>query len=114
MKEDAGGDPAGLKGKVLEAGTLVEYQHGSVVSREILRSASGTVTVFAFDEGEGLSEHAAPFDALVHAIDGTVEVRISGEPIRLTAGEMVVMPAGKPHALKAISRFKMVLTLMKK
>ena len=102
-----------LKGSVLCSGELVAYQQGSVVSREIMRGSAGTVSVFAFDEGEGLSEHTAPFDALVHVIDGSVEVTIAGEALRLSEGDMVVMPAGKPHSLKSITRFKMVLTLIK-
>ena len=99
---------------MLDAEALVAYQEGSVVSREIVRSDAGTVSIFAFDDGEGLSEHTAPFDALVHVIDGSVEVSVAGEPILLEKGQMVIMPAGKPHALKALGRFKMVLTLIKK
>jgi quercetin dioxygenase-like cupin family protein len=104
----------GLKGLVLDGRELVSYQSGSVVSREIVKGDAGTVTVFAFDEGEGLSEHTAPFDALVHVIDGEVEVAISGDRLRLNEGEMVIMPAGEPHSLKAVRRFKMVLTLVRR
>jgi len=92
---------------------LVSYQDGSVVSRELLRSDGGTVTVFAFDEGQGLSEHTAPHDALVHVLDGEAEVTISGNSLRLKEGQMVIMPADKPHALKAVKRFKMTLTMIK-
>lgn len=112
--DDGGTDRDELKGRVLDARDLVSYQSGSVVSREIVRGDAGTVTVFAFDEGEGLSEHTAPFDALVHIVDGEAEVVISGDPLRLEEGEMVIMPAGEPHSLKALKRFKMVLTLIKK
>jgi quercetin dioxygenase-like cupin family protein len=92
---------------------LVNYQDGSVVSREIIRKSTGTVTLFAFDECQGLSEHAAPFDALVYVVDGEVEIIISGKAYRLNKGEFVILPANKPHALKALSRFKMLLTMIK-
>jgi quercetin dioxygenase-like cupin family protein len=92
---------------------LVSYQAGSVVSRTIVDRSAGTVTLFAFDQGQGLSEHAAPYDALVSVLDGDVEIRISGKPFRLTEGEMIVMPANKPHALSAISQFKMLLVMIR-
>jgi len=92
---------------------LVDYQEGSVVSREVISKPAGTVTVFAFDAGQGLSEHTAPFDALVQIIDGEAEIRISGNPHHLKAGEMIIMPAGEPHALKAIGRFKMLLVMIR-
>jgi Uncharacterized conserved protein, contains double-stranded beta-helix domain len=92
---------------------LVGYQDGSVVSREIIRKSTGTVTLFAFDEGQGLSEHTAPFDALVHVIDGEVEVTISGKLYHLSQGDYVILPAGETHALKAISKFKMLLVMIK-
>ena len=92
---------------------MAAYQEHSVVSREVIQKPSGTVTVFAFDEGEGLSEHTAPFDALVHILEGEAEIRIDGTPYRVTQGEMIVMPANKPHALKAITRYKMVLIMIK-
>lgn len=92
---------------------LVTYQSGSVVSREIVRKETGTVTVFAFDKGQGLSEHTAPFDALVYILDGEAEIAIDGKAARAKAGEMVIMPANKPHALKAIERFKMMLIMIK-
>ena len=94
-------------------GELVSYQAGSVVSRQIVKQEKGNVTLFAFDAGQELSEHTAPFDALVQVIDGETEITISGKPIRVKAGEMVVMPANQPHALKAVSRFKMVLTMIR-
>ena len=92
---------------------LIEYQKGSVVSRTIIDKETGTVTLFAFDEGQGLSEHTAPFDAMVYALDGAVEVTISGKMFPLTNGEMIIMPANEPHALKATKRFKMLLTMIK-
>jgi quercetin dioxygenase-like cupin family protein len=92
---------------------LATYQEGSVVSREIVGKKAGTVTVFAFDDGQGLSEHTAPFDALVQVLDGEVEIRISGKPFHLKQGEVIVMPANEPHALKAVSKFKMLLTMIR-
>ena len=112
--EETGAEKEEIKARVLSAKDLVSYQEGSVVSREIVRGGAGTVSVFAFDEGEGLSEHTAPFDALVHVLDGEVEVTIAGNPLHLGEGEIVIMPAGSPHSLKALSRFKMVLTLIKR
>jgi quercetin dioxygenase-like cupin family protein len=92
---------------------LVDYQEGAVVSRTLIDKKTGTVTLFAFDANQGLSEHISPFDAIVHVFDGEAEVTISGNPIRLKAGELTIMPAGKPHALKAISRFKMMLIMIR-
>jgi quercetin dioxygenase-like cupin family protein len=92
---------------------LADYQEGSVVSRTIIDKKSGTVTFFAFDEGQGLSEHTAPFDALVYLLDGEAEIVISGKPLRLKEGEMVIMPANKPHALRAVNKFKMILTMIR-
>jgi quercetin dioxygenase-like cupin family protein len=92
---------------------LVSYQQGSVVSREIIRKSTGTITLFAFDEGQGLSEHTAPFDALVYIADGVAEVTVSGQAHRLKEGEMMIMPAKQPHALRAPQRFKMMLVLIK-
>lgn len=99
--------------KVMEAAGLIDYQEGSVVSREILKGPSGTLTVFAFDAGQGLSEHTAPFDAVVSVLDGAAEVTIDGRPYDVKAGEMIVMPAGRPHAVKAERRFKMLLTMFR-
>ena len=92
---------------------MILYQSGSVVSKEIIRKATGTVTIFAFAEGQGLSEHTAPFDALVQLLDGEAEISIVGEPHRLREGEMIIMPAGKPHALKAVTPFKMMLVMIR-
>jgi len=92
---------------------LVAYQDGSVVSKEIIKKETGTVTIFAFDQDQGLSEHTAPFDAMVYVLDGEVEITISGELHLLKEGEMIIMPGGKPHALKAVKRFKMMLTMIR-
>lgn len=92
---------------------IVEYQSGSVVSRTLIKQGTGTVTLFAFDEGEGLSEHSAPFDALVLAADGEAEITISGKAHRVREGEVILLPATKPHAVKAVTRFKMLLTMIR-
>ncbi len=106
--------PKGLPGAQLaRAGELVNYQDGAVVSREIVRKPTGNVTLFAFDEGQGLSEHTAPFDALVQVVEGDAEIIISGQSHRVQGGEMILMPAGQPHALKAPKRFKMILTMIR-
>ncbi len=102
-----------------EAGTvvglkeLVGYQDHSVVSREIIRRDSGTMSVFAFDEGEGLSEHTAPFDAVVYLLEGEAQITIEGKPHVLKEGEMIIMPANTPHALKALTRYKMLLVMIR-
>ena len=93
---------------------LAAYQEGSVVSRQIAKADGGNVTLFAFDAGQELSEHTAPFDALVHILDGEAEVRLAGVPHSLSAGDAIIMPADVPHALKATSRFKMLLTMIRK
>lgn len=92
---------------------MIKYQDGSVVSRTIIKKKAGTITLFAFDKNEALSEHSAPFDALVHIVDGDAEVSISGEWYSLKSGEMIILPANIPHAVKAVSRFKMILTMIK-
>lgn len=102
-----------MTAEVKNVKALVDYQEGSVVSREIISKTVGTVTVFAFDAGQGLSEHTAPFDALVQVLDGEVEIRISGTPYRVREGELIIMPAGEPHALKAMGRFKMLLVMIR-
>ena len=102
-----------LKSHVLELTQLLDYQEGSVVSREILKLQTGTLTVFAFDAGQGLSEHTAPFDATVYCLDGEVEVTISDKPYLLRVGEMIIMPAHEPHALKAVTQFKMLLIMIR-
>ena len=92
---------------------FVAYQDGAVVSREIIRKPAGNVTLFAFGEGQGLSEHTAPFDALVQVLEGEAEIMVSGQPHHMRGGEMIFLPACQPHALKAIQRFKMMLTMIR-
>lgn len=92
---------------------MVAYQEGSVVSRTLVSKPTGTVTLFAFDEGQGLSEHTAPYDALVQMLEGEAEITVAGKRIHARAGEMVLMPANQPHALKALTRFKMLLTMIR-
>ena len=102
-----------LVGQAVRLIDLINYQHGSIVSRTLIDKKTGTVTLFAFDEGQGLSEHTAPFDALVYLIDGEAEVVISGNSLRLKAGETIIMPAHEPHALQAIKKFKMILIMIR-
>lgn len=92
---------------------LVDYQRSSVVSRTILEQREGTVTLFAFDEGQGLSEHTAPYNAMVHVLDGEADISISGKTNRLREGEAIIMPANQPHSIKATKRFKMMLTMIR-
>jgi len=92
---------------------LIDYQQGAIVSRTIIDRDAGTVTLFAFDESQGLSEHTAPFDALVYCLDGEAEVTILGKQVQLKKGEVLIMPANKPHALKATRQFKMLLTMIR-
>lgn len=96
---------------VLDVAALAPFAAGSVVSRSLIQRDTGSATIFSFDKGEGLSEHSAPFDALVHVLDGEAEVTVGGVVHRLKAGQMIVMPSGVPHALKAVERFKMLLFL---
>ncbi len=91
----------------------IGYQDGSVVSRELLRKKKGTVTLFAFDKGQGLSEHTAPFDATILCLDGELEATIDGTPMRVLEGEMLIMPADKPHSIKAVEKFKMLLIMIR-
>ena len=108
------GEPAGVtKAKALELARLVEYAPGAIVSRTIVDGDSGTVTLFAFDAGQGLSEHSTPFDALVQILEGQAELTIGGKPTPARAGEIVIMPADVPHAVKAAGRFKMLLTMLR-
>ena len=99
-------------GQAQKLSNLVNYQDGSIVSKEIIKNEKGTVTLFAFNKGQGLSEHTAPFDALVYNFDGKAEVIIEGKSHFLGAGDIIMMPANKPHALKAIERFKMLLVMV--
>ena len=103
-----------LKGKVIDVEGLIEYQEGSVVSMEVIKKELGTVTLFAFDKGQGLSEHSAPFDAMVQIIDGEAEITLGGVPHTVKKGEMLIMPANVPHALQAVNGpYKMILTMIK-
>ena len=105
-----------VKGAELHVEKLIEslsYQAGSVVSKQIIKKETGNVTLFAFDEGEGLSEHTAPYDAFVYLLDGEAEVVISKKPFTLKKGHMIIMPANVPHALRALARFKMLLVMIR-
>jgi len=102
-----------VKKKISSMKDMVVYHDGSIVSKEIIKKTTGTVTVFAFDKGQGLSEHTAPFDALVYVLDGETEITISGKPHHLKQGEMIIMPGGEPHSLKAVKRFKMMLVMIR-
>jgi quercetin dioxygenase-like cupin family protein len=92
---------------------LAGYQEGAVVSRTLLKRVGGTITLFAFDEGQALSEHTAPFDAVAHVLEGDADITIAGTPLRVSAGEIVLMPANQPHAINARTRFKMLLTMIR-
>ena len=102
-----------IRGKAFDLKNFVEYQGKAVVSREIINKKTGTATIFSFDKGEGLSEHTAPFDALVYVVDGKVNITISGKVSLVKKGEFMVLPAGKPHALKSICKFKMLLVMIR-
>jgi quercetin dioxygenase-like cupin family protein len=91
----------------------INYQPGSVVSRQIIKKGTGNITLFAFDEGEGLTEHTSPYDAFVYVLDGETEISISKKPFTLQSGDMIVMPANEPHALKAVKKFKMLLVMIR-
>jgi quercetin dioxygenase-like cupin family protein len=101
------------KSEILHLAELANYQEGSVVSRQITKADTGNVTLFAFDKDQELSEHTAPFDALVHILDGSAEIKISGNFFNLETGDAIIMPANEPHALRATSRFKMLLTMIR-
>ncbi len=113
MSEETAGSRDDLFARALPSAGLVDYQSGSVVSRTILKKSTGNVTLFAFDAGEGLSEHTAPFDALVFILDGSAEITIAGEALTASAGEFVIMPADRPHSLRANERFKMALVMIR-
>jgi len=98
---------------VTKVAELIDYQQGAVVSREIVKKSGGNVTLFAFDEGEGLTEHTSPFDALVQILEGAADITVAGTTHRVQAGEMILMPANQPHALVASKRYKMILTMIK-
>lgn len=114
IKEEQMTDVNTLAGTVLNMKDMVSYQPGAVVSRTVIDKDAGTVTLFAFDTGQGLSEHTAPFDALVQIIDGTADITIAGSLHTVKEGEMIIMPANKPHALKANPQFKMLLVMIRK
>ena len=101
------------KGRTFQPADLVGYSRGSIVSRTLIDRRAGTLTLFAFDRGQGLSEHVAPYDAVVQVLDGSAAISIAGRKLRVKAGEMVVMPANVPHALKAERRFKMLLIMIR-
>ena len=106
-------DTAKLVAKASSLESLIDYQEGSVVSRTIIDKKTGTMTLFAFDENQGLSEHSAPYDAMVYVLDGEVDITLSGKQVWLKQGEMTILPANQPHALTAKTRFKMLLTMIK-
>jgi len=106
MRED-------LHSKVLQLKDLVSYQEGTVASRMLINKKAGTITIFSFDEGEGLSEHTAPFDAVVTILEGECEVWIAGETFLVREGGSIILPANKPHAMSAVTRFKMMLTMIR-
>jgi quercetin dioxygenase-like cupin family protein len=101
------------KSEILKMAELIAYQTGAVVSRQITKTEAGNVTLFAFDKEQGLSEHTAPYDALVHILEGEAEVTLSGQPFQLKGGDAIIMPADEPHALKATQKFKMLLTMIR-
>src|SRR6266516_4173149 len=101
------------KSEILHLAELVTYQDGSVVSRQITKAEAGNITLFAFDKDQELSEHTAPFDALVHIVDGNAEIKISGKAFDLKTGDANIMPANEPHALRALTPFKMLLTMIR-
>jgi len=113
MQPDTKPKSKGLGAEVAKVTDLVSYQDGSIVSREIVKKPAGSVTVFAFDEGQGLSEHIAPFDALVQVLEGEAEITISGKTHHLKGGDLILMPAQQPHALKALRPYKMLLTMIR-
>ena len=114
MPQDTEPKAKGLPGaQAAKAVELVSYQDGAIVSRELVNKPTGSVTVFAFDEGQSLSEHTAPFNVLVQVLEGEAVITISGKPHRLQRGGLILMPANRPHALKAIKRFKMILTMIR-
>lgn len=102
-----------LAGRALGLGDLIAYQEGSVVSRTLVNKPAGTVTLFAFDEGQTLSEHTSPYDALVVMVEGEADISVSGKTVRARTGDLVIMPANEPHALDAVTRYKMLLTMIR-
>ncbi|MCL5098207.1 MAG: cupin domain-containing protein [Candidatus Omnitrophica bacterium] len=113
MEDSAKKSPMEWGAQPVKVVDLVNYQAGAVVSREILKKTNGKVTLFAFDEGEGLSEHTSPFDALANVVEGEAEISVAGQAHRVQAGQIILMPANQPHALKALKRFKMILVMVR-
>ncbi len=101
------------KARAIELASFIEYSNDSVVSKTLVDKKAGTMTLFAFDAGQGLSEHTTPYDAVVHIIDGEAEIIIGGTASRVTTGQMIIMPANIPHELRAIKQFKMLLTMIR-
>jgi quercetin dioxygenase-like cupin family protein len=101
------------KGKVLNLEEMVEYSSGGVISKQVLKNQSGNITLFSFDKGQGLTEHTAPFDAIVQILDGEAQITIGGNPNLVRKGESIIMPANVSHALQAVEQFKMLLTMIK-
>lgn len=101
------------KGSVLDLSALIDYSEGGVISKQILKSNAGNITLFSFDKGQGLSEHTAPFDAMVQILDGEAEIKIGGKPVIVKKNESIIMPANVAHALSATERFKMLLTMIR-
>lgn len=106
-------EPSSLKAQATNLVSLIDYQEGSVVSRMLIDKKTGTLTLFAFDEGQGLSEHTAPFDAFVYILDGKAEIIISSKTHNVDTGEIIIMPANEPHSLKALEKFKMMLVMIR-
>jgi quercetin dioxygenase-like cupin family protein len=102
-----------VKGEVFNFAGSVDYATGAIVSKTVLKKETGNISLFAFDKGEALSEHTAPFDALIQVVDGTGQIIIGGKPYEVTSGNSIIMPANIPHAVKATERFKMILTMIK-
>lgn len=100
--------------EAVAAAEVLQYQAGAVVSRTVLKEGAGSVTLFAFDEGQGLTEHTSPFDALVYVLEGKTQISVAGKPIEAKAGDLIWMPANAPHGLKALTRFKMMLTMLRR
>lgn len=113
MTDKSESNEKGLMSQILEPAEMVAYQKTSIVSRTLVSKKAGTVTLFAFDKGQSLSEHTAPFDAMIQIVDGKAEVLIGGKPYRLKKGDMIIMPANIPHAVRAIDKFKMMLVMIR-
>jgi len=113
MAKENSNSSVGLPANVHNLKNLIAYNDGSVVSRSLIKKESGNITLFAFDKGENLSEHTSPYDAMVYLCDGEAEIKISGNIFNVKDGDMIIMPANEPHALKAVSRFKMLLIMIK-